>query len=183
MDLLKSDLKAFAQELPTPEITGLKRAVRVAITGASNPGIHAVVLFRVASALHRRGLASLAAIVSLLNAYLTSADIDQRAEFGPGLRIYHPVGVVVHGDARVGARARLYSDVVLGMQGPKDRGVPTAGDDLWVGSGAKILGSVTIGDRVAVGANAVVLGDVPDDHVALGVPARNVIATEPATKE
>jgi serine O-acetyltransferase len=181
--LLRSDLIAFADELSSPESTGFSRTAQAVLTGASNPGIHAVILYRIASGLHRRGLGPLAAIVSLFNVFLTSADIDQRAEFGPGLRIYHPVGVVVHRDARVGARARLFSDVVFGLRGPKHEGAPTAGDDLRVGSGAKLLGNIKIGDRVSIGANAVVLHDVPDDHLAIGVPARNVAVTDPARED
>lgn len=125
MGLLRSDLIAFADELSSPESTGFSRTAQAVLTGASNPGIHAVILYRIASGLHRRGLGPLAAIVSLFNVFLTSADIDQRAEFGPGLRIYHPVGVVGHRDARVGARHVCSAMSSSGYAAQNTRGAPT----------------------------------------------------------
>ena len=176
MGLLRSDLAKFAADSELPESMGRASAIKIALLGASNPGIYAIVLYRFAAALRRRDLLVLAAIVSLINVFLTGADIDQRAIIGPGLRVHHPVGVVIHGDARLGARATLFSDVVIGQRGPGHTGAPVIGDDLLAGTGAKVLGSVTIGDRVSIGANAVVLGDVPDDHRAVGVPARSIPA-------
>jgi acetyltransferase-like isoleucine patch superfamily enzyme len=46
------------------------------------------------------------------------------------------------------------------------------GDNVWLGSGAKVLDGVRIGSHVVVGANAVVNADLPDGAIAAGVPAR-----------
>ena len=46
------------------------------------------------------------------------------------------------------------------------------GDNVWLGTGAKVLDGVRIGSDVVVGANAVVNADLPDGAIAAGVPAR-----------
>lgn len=50
---------------------------------------------------------------------------------------------------------------------------PTVGNGVVIGAGAKVLGPINLGDHARVGANAVVVKDVPEDTVALGVPAKN----------
>lgn len=172
--LLRSDLDAFNANLVLTARSGGERTVKAVLRGAASPGLHAIILYRAAAALHRRGHAGFAAMLTVMNVALTGADIDPRAEIGPGLEIYHPTAIVIHGDTRIGARATLFSAVVFGLRGPLESGAPVAGDDLRVGAGAKILGNVKLGDRVFIGANAVVINDVPDDHQAVGVPARNL---------
>lgn len=106
------------------------------------------------------------------------ADVSVSAEIGPGLRIPHPCGVVIGGKTRIGSRAQIYQGVTLGGSLGKDRGggwtQPRIGDDVYIGAGAAILGPVSVGNRVVIGANAVVTRDLPDDCVAVGVPARIV---------
>lgn len=134
------------------------------------PGLQAVLLHRTASWLVRRKVPLLPWLVSLFTAYLTGAEIGPRAVFGPGLVIYHPAGVVIHGDVEAGRNVRLHSGVVIGVR----KGIPsppTLGDDVRIGANATILGDIKIGDHARIGANAAVIADVPPDHVALGVPA------------
>lgn len=92
-----------------------------------------------------------------------------RGVFGPGLSIAHHGTVTVNGEARVGRNCRL--DTQTTIADVRGR-TPTIGDDVYIGSGARILGGVTIGDGVAVGANAVVVEDVPAGVTVGGVPAR-----------
>ena len=92
-----------------------------------------------------------------------------KAQFGPGFVLIHPVGVVINSSVRGGRNVWLESSVVIGEN---RGGFPRLGDDIFVGSGAKIIGAVAVGDRARVGANAVVLHDVPAGHTALGIPAR-----------
>lgn len=42
-------------------------------------------------------------------------------------------------------------------------GVPTIGDNCYIGSGAKIFGDIKIGNNVRIGANCPVFFDVPDN--------------------
>ena len=51
---------------------------------------------------------------------------------------------------------------------------PTLGNNVMVGSGAKILGPFTIGDNTKIASNAVVLEEIPDSCTAVGIPAKVV---------
>ena len=107
--------------------------------------------------------------------YLTTqyfnCDIDPLAEFGPGLYIPHPICVVVGAEVRAGRDVVVLQGVTLGRRG-EPLGFLVIGDDVQIGSGAKVLGVIRIGNGARIGANAVVLKEVPDNSVAVGVPAR-----------
>ena len=102
---------------------------------------------------------------------VTGADIPLTTHIEGGLLLPHPNGVVVHSDSRIGPNCLLFQQVTLG-DGGTIPGVPVLGGHVDVGAGAKILGGVHIGNHARIGANAVVLCDVPEGHVAVGVPAR-----------
>ena len=92
-----------------------------------------------------------------------------RGVFGPGLSIAHHGTITVNGEARVGRNCRIDTQTTIAdVRG----NTPRIGDNVYIGSGARILGGVTIGDEVAIGANAVVVGDVPDRVTVGGIPAR-----------
>ena len=102
---------------------------------------------------------------------LAGIELPCEVELGPGFVIDHFGGIVVSGYARFGANCRLRNGVVVGLKNVSDPVAPVFGDNVDIGAGAKILGPIRIGNNVRIGANAVVLCDVPDDHVAVGVPA------------
>jgi len=81
----------------------------------------------------------------------------------------HPNGIVIHPDVRVGPNCLIFQQVTIGTRG--SGGVPQIGGHVDVGAGAKILGAVRIGNHVVIGANAVVMQDVPDNCMAVGIPA------------
>lgn len=88
---------------------------------------------------------------------------------------HHGCGCVVHANAIIGDNCHIFSNVTLGSRwsnGKLDGGAPIIGNHVLIGAGAVILGNITIGDNVSIGANAVVLKDVPDDSIAVGVPAK-----------
>jgi serine O-acetyltransferase len=66
---------------------------------------------------------------------------------------------------------RLRTGVVVGLQRVDEPGAPVIGNDVDIGVGAKILGHIKVGNHVVIGANAVVIRDVPDNSIAVGVPA------------
>ena len=99
--------------------------------------------------------------------------LPRHCDIGPGLRIWHFGGVILNPRTVIGRNCTLRHDVTFGNRVENDD-VPTAGDDLEVGAGARILGKITIGNGVSIGANAVVIHDVPDGHSAVGIPARNL---------
>jgi serine O-acetyltransferase len=133
------------------------------------PGVRATALYRIAHGLKRRGVRVLPQIVTQLNAMLHGLEIPCTVSIGPRLYIPHPYGTVVTA-ARMGSDISLISSITIGMR--NDRIFPTIGDRVFVGAGARILGGIHIGNDVSIGANAVVLDDVPDQSVAVGIPAR-----------
>lgn len=100
---------------------------------------------------------------------LYSIEIGKDVELGEGIILVHTMGTVIGGDAKIGDRVWIMSNVTIGTA--KDNGFPRIGNDVRIGAGARILGPVTIGDGAVIGANAVVLTDVPAGAVAVGVPA------------
>jgi serine O-acetyltransferase len=146
------------------------------------PGLHAILLHRVAWRLHRRGRRLLARLVSHLNRALTGIEIHPGATIGRRVFIDHGMGVVIGETAVVGDDVRMYQGVTLGGTG-KERGKrhPTLERGVEVGVGAKILGAVTVGAGAKIGGGAVVLRDVPPHTTAVGVPARAVVWRDPAS--
>lgn len=99
------------------------------------------------------------------------------SEIGPGLKIEHWGGIIIVAK-KIGRNCRVSHQVTIGhIGGFKGGGTPIIGDNVYIGAGAKVLGDITIGNNVKIGANAVVITDVPDNGVAVGVPARVVKVT------
>ena len=103
---------------------------------------------------------------------ITQSDIGLEATLGSGLMLPHPNGVVIHEDARIGDDCMIMQQVTVGMIG--DGEVPTIGNRVYMGAGAKIIGKLVVGDGARIGANAVVVNDVPPNCTAVGVPAKIV---------
>jgi serine O-acetyltransferase len=102
-------------------------------------------------------------------------DISWRAKLGPGITIFHGVGLVVGPGAEIGAGSVLYNGVTIGaIDYHKQSRLPKLGERVVVYCGAKVLGNITVGDDVVVGANAVVLKNIPDNCSAVGIPARAI---------
>jgi serine O-acetyltransferase len=117
----------------------------------------------------------------------TGIDLPCEVEIGDNFIMDHFGGIVVSGYAKFGNNCRLRSGVVVGLQRVSEPCAPIIGDNVDIGVGAKVLGPIKIGNNVLIGANAVVLCDVPDDSLAVGVPAvvkprHRKLATVPAEK-
>lgn len=142
---------------------------------SANPRFVPVVLLRASIATHRIGFGLAARALSLLNFVLFGLEVSLQCEIGPGLVLPHTLGTVI-GARRIGKNALIYHQVTLGAKtmdieyDPATR--PTVGDNVTIGSGAKVLGGLIIADDVIVGANAVVLQSVPAGALVGGVPAR-----------
>lgn len=100
--------------------------------------------------------------------------LDFSAKVGPGLYLGHPLGIVVNTRCVIGANCTLSHGVTLGQTHARSKipGVPTVGDRVYLGCGAKILGGIKIGNDAVVAPNAVVVSDVPAGAVVGGIPAR-----------
>lgn len=102
---------------------------------------------------------------------VTGIEFPCEVEVGEGFIIDHFGGIVVSGYAKFGKHCRIRNGVVVGLKNVEDVAAPVFGDYVDIGAGAKVLGNIKIGNHVHIGANAVVLTDVPDNAIAVGVPA------------
>ena len=164
---LKDDVRAVKERDPAAKST-----VEVMLTYS---GLHAVVAYRISHKLYKKKLYLPARIVSQSARFLTGIEIHPGATIGKGLFIDHGSGVVIGETTEIGDNCTLYQGVTLGGTG-KDVGKrhPTLGNNVMVGSGAKILGPFKIGDNCKVAANAVVLKEIPPNCTAVGIPAKVV---------
>lgn len=139
------------------------------------PGVHALLYHRAAHWLYQHHLNFLARFLSQWNRFWTGVEIHPGATIGRRLVIDHGMGIVIGETAEVGNDVLLYQGVTLGGTG-KDKGKrhPTIGNNVMIGSGAKILGPFKVCDGARIASNAVVLSAVPEDATAVGVPARIV---------
>jgi len=148
------------------------------------PGLHALLVHRLARRLWRWNLKWLARFVSHLGRWLTGIEIHPGAQIGRRVFIDHGMGVVIGETAEIGDDSTLYHGVTLGgTSWNKGKRHPTLGKGVVVGAGAKILGPIFIGDGAKVGSNAVVVKDVPAGATAVGIPARNIDPTQAEMRE
>ena len=136
-------------------------------------GFHAIVFHRLSHLLWKMEIPFLPRVISQLARFLTGIEIHPGAQIGKGLFIDHGMGVVVGETTIIGENVTLFQGVTLGGTG-KETGKrhPTIGNNVVVGTGAKVLGNIKIGDNSYIGANAVVIKDVPANATVVGVPGR-----------
>ena len=136
-------------------------------------GSLAIVLYRITQFLFKYRLGFVGYFFQLLNKYLNGCVIGGKAEFDTGFVLMHPHGVIINSEVKGGKNIVIESGVVIGAA---RNGLPVEApylkNNIFIGSGAKILGGISIGNHVNIGANAVVLQNVPDNSTAVGVPAR-----------
>ena len=138
-------------------------------------GFHALLWYRAAHFLYKLNLKFMARLLSQLGRWFTGIEIHPGAIIGRGLMIDHGMGVVIGETTIIGNDCTIYQGVTLGGTG-KETGKrhPTLGNNVMVGSGAKILGPFKVGDNAKIAAGAVVLSEVPAGCTAVGIPARVV---------
>ncbi len=138
-------------------------------------GFKAVRSHRKANWFYKHNLKFIARWISQRSRHKTGIEIHPGATIGKGLFIDHGMGVVIGETTVIGDNCTIYQNVTLGGTG-KDTGKrhPTLGNNVLVGSGAKVLGPFTVGDNARIAAGAVVLSEVPANATAVGVPARVV---------
>ncbi|CAD5376549.1 putative serine acetyltransferase [Pseudomonas sp. OF001] len=139
------------------------------------PGVHAILIYRLAHRLWRSGWRYPARLLAFVARLVSNVDIHPGAVIGPRLFIDHGAGVVIGETAEIGQDVTLYHGVTLGgTSWRKGKRHPTLGDGVLVGAGAKILGPITVGNHARVGANSVVVQDVPDGCTVVGIPGKVV---------
>jgi len=139
-----------------------------------------VMLLRVRDYLVRHKVSFLPYLCEMLSMAVWRVSVGRMVTIGPGLIFPHGQ-VVIDGKVTIGRNCSINPWVTIGLSGRRKHGFdargPNIGDNVYIGTGAKVLGPVTVGDNVRIGANAVVIDDVPANATVVGVPAR-VVHTE-----
>ena len=166
MNYIKEQIKIVMEKDPS-----ISNAFEVLLC----PSFKALIYYKISHYFYQKKHFIIARYISEKAKRKTGIEIHPGATIGKGLFIDHGTGVVIGETAIVGDNVTLYHGVTLGGTG-KDKGKrhPTIGNNVFIGSGAKILGNITIGDNVKIGANAVILKDVPADVTIVGVPGKIV---------
>jgi serine O-acetyltransferase len=140
-------------------------------------------LFRIRNHLLRWNIPLLPYACDLLSTAVWHVSIGRTVEIGPRLAIPHGY-VVIDGSAKIGRDCVIAPWATIGLAGRRRTGFdsrgPIIGDNVYVGTGAKVLGPITVGSNVRIGANAVVIDDVPSGATVVGAPARIVHSSPPA---
>jgi serine O-acetyltransferase len=136
--------------------------------------VSAIHLYRVERWLLLRGVPVLPRLIYFLIFLLFNSAIPPEAEIGSGSNFgYGGMGVVLHKRSRIGSGVMIGPQVTIGGRSEL-WDVPVIEDDVYIGTGAKVLGPITVGRGATIGANAVVIHDVPAGASVAGVPARVV---------
>ena len=148
------------------------------------PGVRALAFHRLAHALFRAEVPFLPRLISEVARFLSGIEIHPGAEVASDLVIDHGMGVVIGETAVIGKGVILYQGVTLGgtslLRGKRH---PTVGDNVVIGSGAKVLGNIQIGRGSRIGANSVVVQSVPPDSTVVGIPGRIISRGAPPPDE
>ncbi len=144
----------------------------------NEPSYIVLILYRLGSSIRKIKFKPLRVLLSLIHtpfyaffSIFMGISIPRGATIGKGFRIYHFGGVIVNPLSIIGENCSFHQEVTVGVRNTYTD-VPIIGNNVTVGAGAKLLGDIRIGNNVVIGANAVVLCDVPDDCIAVGIPAK-----------
>jgi serine O-acetyltransferase len=166
---VKDDVKAARERDPAAQGVSTLEIL------TSWAGVQALLAHRVAHAMHGAGVPLLPGAIAYLTRSITGVEIHPAAKIGPELFIDHGSGVVIGETAEIGSCVTLYQGVTLGGTGfQRGKRHPTLGDNVTVGSGAKLLGPISVGDGAKIGANTVVVEDVPPSSTVVGNPGHPV---------
>jgi serine O-acetyltransferase len=137
------------------------------------PGLHAIILHRVAHRFWRMGFRFLARLLSHVNRGVTGIEIHPGARIGRRFFIDHGMGIVIGETTEIGDDVTLYQGVTLGGTSlEKKKRHPTIGNGVIIGAGAKVLGALVVGDGARIGSGAVVVRDVPPGSTVVGLAGR-----------
>lgn len=140
------------------------------------PGLHALLLHRLAHKLWLKNFRWLGRTLSTFSRWLTGIEIHPGAQIGKRFFIDHGMGVVIGETAVIGDDVTLYQGVTLGgTSWNKGKRHPTLKDGVVVGAGAKVLGPFEVGENAKIGSNAVVTKAVPAEATVVGIPGRIIL--------
>ena len=165
--IIKEDIKTIYEKDPAAE--------NILEVLFCYPGLHALILHRIAHKLNYWKIPLIPRIISNISRFFTGIEIHPAARIGRRFFIDHGMGVVIGATTIIGNDVLLYQGVTLGGTGNEHgKRHPTLGDNIVVGSGAKVLGNIEIGSNSRIGAGSVVVDSVPENSTVVGIPGRIV---------
>jgi serine O-acetyltransferase len=162
-DTFKADLRRNLQDYGP---CGSLKKIALALTLNST---HAVFLIRLQQWCAGKGLPTFFAAKLLF--WFFKIEISRHAKIKKGLKLPHPMGIIIAPNTEVGENCDIYADVRLVWAHGIKRG-PKIGNNVFLGDGAKLVGDIHIGQHAIIGVSSVVTKDVPADCTAVGNPAR-----------
>jgi len=137
------------------------------------PGVHAIILHRIAHVLYNTGVPIIPRVISHFSRFFTGIEIHPGARIGGGFFIDHGMGVVIGETTEIKENVMLFQGVTLGGTGlHKGKRHPTLEDNVIVGAHATVLGPITIGKGSKIGAGSVVVHEVPPNSTVVGIPGK-----------
>lgn len=141
-----------------------------------NQNFKLITLYRVAHYFRKKNMRIFSALLTRVIKFLYPIDIEVACNIGVGLKMPHPLCIVIGGKVKIGDNCKIMQGVSLGGSLGKSKSdgqtQPIIGENVFIGAGAKIIGPVTIGDNVVIGANSVVTKDIDSNHTAFGFPLK-----------
>jgi serine O-acetyltransferase len=169
-------LRTFLEDLNAVQRNDPAATSRVETLLCHSP-LHAILLYRIAHALHTRlRIPLLPRLISAFGRFLTGVEIHPGAKIGRRFFIDHGTGVVIGETSEIGDDCVMFHNVTLGGTG-KHRGKrhPSVRDNVFIGTSATLLGPITVASNAKIGANSFIrMHDVPPNCTAAGAPARIV---------
>tara|TARA_B100000686_G_scaffold354351_1_gene464143 strand:- start:2313 stop:3014 length:702 start_codon:yes stop_codon:yes gene_type:complete len=148
------------------------------------PGVHALIVYRLAHFLWGFGFKFIARVLSYFARWITGIEIHPASKIGKRFFIDHGMGVVIGETSEVGDNVFMYHGVTLGgLSMKKGKRHPTIGDNVMLGAGSQVLGPITIGKNTKIGSGSVVVEPVPEYSTVIGVPGRVVFSGISAEQE
>jgi serine O-acetyltransferase len=167
IDLFKQDAQRWVvpQQIADPELITPGRILGMLIR---HPGLRMALWLRFGSWCRSKGLPLVGPIQRLIF-FRFGMEVSPGDHIAGGFYVAHPNGCVVFSE-KIGRNCTIIASVTFGMR--NEHAFPVIGDNVFIGTGARVLGGIRIGDDAVVGANAVVIKDVPDGATVVGIPAK-----------
>lgn len=114
--------------------------------------------------------------------YKYGFQIPIQTKIGKGLYIGHFGTIIINKDVIIGNNCNIAPNTTIGETNRgKQKGSPTIGNLVWIGTGVVIVGKISIGSNVMIAPNSFVNVDVPDNSLVIGNPAK-IISKENAVE-
>ena len=139
--------------------------------------INPLIIYKLSHFFYKKSFIRLAFIFRNLNFFLFKSYLPPSCQIGKGTVLgYKGMGTVIHTNSIVGENCSIGHGVTLGTAVPyssnQDLIGPRVGKNTFIGAGAMILGNIVVGSNCTIGAGSIVLKSIPDNSIAVGVPAR-----------